>query len=58
MKDYPTWICEICGLKYGRRVAKIATWHGGICGVCGDAAGVTEPRDFGHLRDGWEEYNA
>jgi predicted amidophosphoribosyltransferase len=32
----------------------MATWHGGECGVCGLAGMVTEPRDFGHLTDGWQ----
>jgi rRNA maturation protein Nop10 len=25
------------------------------CGVCGEQAMVSEPRDFGHLKDGWQK---
>jgi hypothetical protein len=35
----------------------MATWHEGECGVCGLASMVTEPRDFGHLKDGWKHGN-
>jgi hypothetical protein len=52
---YPDWICSSCGNRYGRRLAGIATWHFGQCGLCGTEASVTEPRDWGHLRDGWRE---
>lgn len=51
--SYPQWICVDCGEKHGRRVPEVATWHYGKCGVCGYPRSVTEPRDFGHLRDGW-----
>lgn len=53
-KLYPTWICFSCGNKYGKRQAGICTIHPGKCGVCGCEAMVTEPRDFGHLKDGWQ----
>lgn len=53
-KPYPAWICEACGTKYGNREVGVATWHKNTCGVCGEEAFVTEPRDFGHLRTGWE----
>jgi len=50
---YPTWICIECGTLYGRTGGKFycATFHPGHCGVCGREASVTEPRDFGHLRE-------
>lgn len=54
-KPYPRWICSTCGAKYGRRRALFSTWHTGTCGICGIAASVTEPRDFGHLKDGWQD---
>jgi hypothetical protein len=54
---YPQWICSDCGVKHGRRVPIMATWHVGECGVCGLAGMVTEPRDFGHLKDGWQGKN-
>lgn len=53
---YPDWICHDCGAKHGRRpMGGISTWHQGICGVCGSNAPVTEPRDYGHLRHGWNQ---
>jgi hypothetical protein len=57
-KEYPTWVCAMCGLKYGRGVQEkhVCTWHTGECGVCGDVCSVTEPRDFGHLMPGWETH--
>jgi hypothetical protein len=49
---YPAWICRPCGRKHGRGWPKdhVATFHVGTCGICGIAAPVTEPRDFGHLK--------
>ena len=47
----PSWVCRRCGLMYGRRPVRIATWHMDICGVCGEAVMVTEPRDFGYLQE-------
>lgn len=52
---YPSWICSDCGEKYGHRSPGMATWHVNICDVCNRAEMVTEPRDYGHLRDGWEK---
>lgn len=51
---YPAWVCAKCGDKYGRKKPGVATWHYDDCGVCGKHTIVTEPRDFGHLKDGWE----
>lgn len=51
--DYPQWICAPCGELC--RPAGIATWRPGTCGICGRKRAVTEPRDFGHLRDGWRD---
>jgi len=54
-KYYPPWICADCGAKHGRRECGFATWHDGDkCGICGKEAATTEPRDYGHLKDGWE----
>lgn len=55
MRSYPAWICSDCGRKHGRRECGIATWHEDKCGVCGHTGLVTEPRDYGHLKDGWEK---
>ncbi len=52
---YPAWICSPCGSKYGRRECGIATWHTDECDVCGEHRAVTEPRDYGHLKDGWQK---
>jgi hypothetical protein len=57
--DYPIWICAPCGLQYGKNPNKsiLATFHGGdSCGVCGAESSTTEPRDFGHLKDGWQNH--
>jgi hypothetical protein len=54
----PRWICQPCGVTYGTRPKSCfcATFHVGTCGVCGDkGVYVTEPRDFGFLREGWKE---
>lgn len=51
---YPDVICSDCGKKYGKRSCGIATWYLDNCGVCGKYTSVTEPRDFGHLQDGWQ----
>lgn len=53
--EYPVWICGKCGVKYGKKPCGTATWHSDTCGVCGNWRSVTEPRDFGHLKDGWEK---
>lgn len=54
---YPSWICRDCGDKWGRGFphGHCATWHPGKCGICGDECAVTEPRDYGHLIDGWQQ---
>ena len=49
---YPSTICLDCGTKHGRHRVGMATWHHGTCDVCGKEADVTEPRDFGHLKEG------
>ena len=54
-RNYPAWICSPCGDKYGRRECGISTWHEDDCGVCGERTMVTEPRDVGHLKDGWQK---
>lgn len=56
MSEYPTWVCLGCGVKYGKgEPNKYATWHWGTCDICGRERGVTEPRDFGHLKEGWAD---
>ena len=50
---YPIWICHPCGVKHGNKKCGVATWHENTCDVCGKIAIVTEPRDFGHLKDTW-----
>lgn len=53
--DYPVWICRDCGEKYGRRAVGVATWHNDTCDICGKDAHCTQPRDFWHLKDGWQK---
>lgn len=52
---YPAWLCITCGMKYGKRTPKFATWHEDDCGICGKRESVTEPRDFGHLKQNWRD---
>lgn len=54
-KPYPAWICSDCGDKWGRRGCGVSTWHPDTCSICGKQDLVTEPRDYGHLKDGWEK---
>lgn len=48
---YPRWICAACGDRYGNGPCGIACWHKGTCHLCGAVTSVSEPRDFGHLRE-------
>jgi len=53
--QYPEWICSSCGAKHGNRMLdRVTCWHMGTCDICCITASVTEPRDFGHLKDGWQ----
>jgi NTP pyrophosphatase (non-canonical NTP hydrolase) len=54
-KEYPGTICIHCGTKHGKRECGVATWYQGQCHICGALTYVTEPRDFGHLKDSWED---
>jgi len=48
MKKYPKWICSDCGLKYGKVLDIISTFHMGKCGWCKkNGVPVTQPGDFG-----------
>jgi hypothetical protein len=40
-------------MKHGNRTVGVATWHENTCDICGVTAAVTEPRDYGHLKDTW-----
>jgi rRNA maturation protein Nop10 len=53
-EEYPMWVCSPCGQKYGKKECGVATWHLDECGICGEREAVAEPRDFGHLKDGWQ----
>jgi hypothetical protein len=50
---YPDWICRPCGFAYGRFPSqdRVSCWHEDTCGICGEVTEVTEPRDFGYLRE-------
>jgi hypothetical protein len=57
-KKYPDWICNSCGSLYGKRPDGNpygATYHLDACDICGEEREVTEPRDFGHLKEGWDK---
>lgn len=64
-KAYPQWVCHDCGVKYGKWYdngsyigpeAHRATYHVNACDVCGtNPVPVTEPRDYGHLNQEWQE---
>lgn len=52
------WVCDTCGIKYGKwyqpgAIAPklhCATFHMDTCDVCGSSnIPVTEPRDYGYL---------
>ena len=49
--EQPDWCCVSCGERYGYgwEEGHLATWHMGLCGICGAESSVTEPRDFGYL---------
>jgi hypothetical protein len=42
-------------MRHGNKKCGVATWHENTCDICGDTTDVTEPRDFGHLKDTWED---
>lgn len=51
----PEWVCYECGERWRRgEWFSTSTWHDGVCGVCLKEKPVTEPRDCGYLRSGWE----
>ena len=54
---HPQFICTDCGDKHGRRgIGKHgATWHRERCDICGKLDWLTEPRDFGGLRETWKD---
>ena len=55
-KPYPAAICRQCGEHYGDRRPTMITVYAGTCGICGVDGHVTEPRDYGHLRSGWQNH--
>ena len=55
-KPYPETICRQCGHIYGHRQPTMITIYLGTCNICGFNGYVTEPRDYGHLRNGWQNH--
>lgn len=53
-RDYPATICRDCGYKHGYHSCGVASWYPGQCEVCGAFTVVTQPRDYGHLRESWK----
>ncbi len=55
---YPRWSCKECGLKHGSgKMKEISTWHFGECDVCKKNQPVTEPRDFFHFINWFQNQN-
>lgn len=61
--DQPNWVCSSCGEKWGRwwengdyvgPTPHFATYHMDDCSVCGKHKSVTEARDYGFMRKGWD----
>jgi hypothetical protein len=52
-RPYPGWVCQDCALAHGGRIIPnhVATYHTDTCDACGQEKSVTEPRDYGHLRN-------
>lgn len=49
---YPNWICHSCGVKHGNgKQSSISCWHNGKCDICKRETAVTEPRDYGHMKE-------
>jgi len=60
----PDWVCHDCGQQWGRWYDNgsylgpskhCATYHVNRCEVCGQEKPVTEARDYGYLREGWNK---
>ncbi|HON84208.1 MAG TPA: hypothetical protein PLI22_08795 [Caldisericia bacterium] len=47
-QSYGDWICNDCGIKYGKPRFLVSTWHQDKCDYCGEIKVVTESRDFGY----------
>ena len=65
-RNQPDWVCRDCGGQWGLwwddghyygPPAHCSTFHHGTCGVCHQSAGVTEARDYGYLKEGWQQYS-
>lgn len=63
-REQPDWVCRDCGGLWGTwwhnntykgPAAHYATYHHGTCDVCKNKAGVTEARDYGYLKKGWNQ---
>jgi hypothetical protein len=49
LKPYPEWVCTECAKKANGKIRHlVATYHKGLCDVCGQMAYVTEPRDYSY----------
>lgn len=60
----PDWVCFDCGEQWGRWYEDgeyfgpsphYSTNHMGKCSVCEQVKSVTEARDYGFLRKGWDK---
>ena len=59
MKKIINWICRECAFKHCNhkqvKEGHLVTWHAGKCDICEEEKILTEPRDFGHLKENWNE---
>lgn len=55
--NYPSWICHECGMKHGNGKRSLITWNQGRCDICKRKTAVTEPRDYGHMKENmiWDD---
>jgi len=65
-KTQPDWVCDDCGREWGRwwdggaysgPAPHFSTHHIDTCDVCKKTKSVTEARDYGFLRKGWDRLN-
>lgn len=49
----PPWVCLKCAASRGAHMPEghVYTAHIDTCGLCGQETTVTEPSDFGRMRD-------
>lgn len=46
---------SVSGAELAERPTRLCTMHFGTCGICWEERAVTDPREFGYLREDWKE---